>query len=310
MDPLSDVLSLLKVTGYVSGGFDAGGDWSIQFPKHKGIKFHAVYAGHCWLSVEGAGEPVYITAGDCFLLPRGYSFRIASDPAVPPVDFITLLPILRDGGITSYNGGGEYFSIGGYFHLAHNHASVLLENLPPVVVIRKEDDKAILRWCLERMRQELRVPQQGGDVVAQQLASMMLVQVLRLYLTEAGDKSGWLFALADEQMALAITAMHREPARHWTLMSLAECASMSRTAFTLKFKKTVGMSAMDYLTRWRMLLATNRLLNSSDSIYEIASSLGYDSESAFSAAFKRILGCSPRRYKGNSVHVPSSSIVC
>jgi AraC-like DNA-binding protein len=301
MDPLSDVLSLLKLRTYVSGGFDAGGDWSIEFGPHEGIKFQAVVSGECWLSVEGVPEPVHVTAGDCLLLPRGRPFRVASDLALPSIDLSGLTPSVN-GGVNSHNGGGDFFSVGGYFTLTGDHAPILLGLLPPIVHIRKESDKAVLRWCLERLRQELREPQPGGFLVAQQLASLMLVQALRLHLAEGTSGSvGWLFALSDKQMSAAIHAMHANPARRWTLKLLAECVGMSRTAFTLKFRDTVGVSAMDYLTRWRMLLAGDRLMNSDDPISSIAQSLGYESESSFSTAFKRVVGVSPRQY-GRGIH--------
>jgi AraC-like DNA-binding protein len=107
---------------------------------------------------------------------------------------------------------------------------------------------------------------------------------------------GWLFALADKQLAAAITAMHEEPGAAWTVQSLAARAGMSRTTFTLKFKESVGAPPMEYLTRWRMTLAGDRLRNSSDPICEIARTIGYDSQSAFSFAFKRVMKCSPRQY--------------
>ena len=126
---------------------------------------------------------------------------------------------------------------------------------------------------------------------------MMLVQALRLYLAEGGGRSvGWLFALADPQMAAAIGAVHADPGAYWTLQALAEQAGMSRSSFAQTFKATVGSSPMDYLTRWRMLLAGDRLANGAEPVSVIALSLGYDSESAFSTAFKRVMGCSPRRY--------------
>ena len=136
---------------------------------------------------------------------------------------------------------------------------------------------------------------------------MMLVQALRLHLAEgASGGVGWLFALADKQMSAAISAMHDDPAHRWTLQALAERAGMSRSTFALKFKETVGASPMDYLTRWRMLLAGDRLTNSSEPISAIALSLGYESESAFSTAFKRVMGCSPRRYgRGRNGDAPS-----
>src|ERR1700722_3613651 len=140
MDPLSDVLSLLKVRSYISGGFDAAGDWSVEFGPHDGIKFHAVVAGECWVSVGGLSDPVRVKAGDCYLLPRGRTVRIASDLSLPPIDGHTLLQSARDGSIVTYNGGGDFFSIGGYFALAGDYAEVLLGVLPPIVHIRKEAD--------------------------------------------------------------------------------------------------------------------------------------------------------------------------
>lgn len=297
MDPLSDVLSLLKIRSYMSGGFDVGDEWSIKFGPHDGIKFHAVISGACWLSVEGVAEPVRIKGGDCFMLARGRPFRLASDMAVPPIDAYTLLPTVRDGRIVTYNGGGDFFSVGGYFTLADGYADMLVGMLPPIVHIHQEADKAMLRWIVDRMRQELREPQPGGFIVAQQLATMVLVQVLRLHLAEGlRNGVGWLFALADKQMKAAIYAMHENPAQRWTLQAMAERAGMSRTVFTLKFKETVGMSPMEYLTRWRMRVAADKLMNSRDSLTEIALALGYESESAFSTAFKRVMGTSPRQY--------------
>ena len=147
------------------------------------------------------------------------------------------------------------------------------------------------------MMQELRDPRPGSILVAEQLASMMLVQALRLTLAEGlRGGVGWLYALADPQMSIAINAMHEAPAQRWTLQTLAERAGMSRSTFALKFKQTVGDSPMEYLTHWRMLLAGDRLLNPRDSIASIAQSLGYDSESAFSTAFRRVMGSSPRQY--------------
>lgn len=297
MDPLSDVLSLLKPRSYMSGGFDLGGAWSIGFPKHQGVKCYALVSGEAWLAVDGIGDAVHLKAGDCFLMPRGFPFRMASDLSVPPVDARTLFAAPLNGGIVSLNGGGGCFGVGGHFAFDGRHAAILLNVLPPIVHIRKESEKAAMRWSLERMMQELRDPQPGGVLMAQQLAYVMLVQALRLHLAEGlSGGVGWLFALADRQMSAAIEAMHSDPAHRWTLQELAQRAGMSRSTFALKFKETVGSSPMEYLTRWRMLLAADKLVNSSDPISAIALSLGYESESAFSTAFKRFMGCSPRQY--------------
>ncbi len=115
MDPLSDVLSLLKPSSYMSGGFDIGPELSIQFPKYEGFKCYAVVSGQCWLSVEGVLEPVCLTRGHCFLLPRGWPFRLATDLTLPPIDARTIFSTARrNGNIVSFNGGGEYFIVGGH----------------------------------------------------------------------------------------------------------------------------------------------------------------------------------------------------
>jgi AraC-like DNA-binding protein len=150
---------------------------------------------------------------------------------------------------------------------------------------------------VERMMAELCEPQPGSFLVLQHLAQMMLVQALRAHLAEGlRGGVGWLFALSDQQIGPAINAMHGDPAHPWTLQELAERVGMSRSGFAQKFKETVGATPIDYLTRWRMLLAGDRLTNSGDSISVISQSLGYESESVFSTAFKRVMGCSPRQY--------------
>ncbi|MDQ2843164.1 MAG: AraC family transcriptional regulator [Acidobacteriota bacterium] len=319
MDPLSEVLSLLKLHTYMVGGFDNGGEWSVQFRAHEGIKCYALVSGRCWLMVEGVPDAVRLETGDCFLLPRGLPFRLASDLNLPPVDANTLLAIPMNGGIRTWNGGGGCFSVGGYFAFTGSHARILLDELPPIVHIRAESEKAELRWSLERMRQELREQRPGAALVAQQLATTMLVQALRLHLTEGSHSAsdphlvkewsggaGWLSALVNEQMKAAITSMHDNPAHCWTLQELAERSGMARSIFALKLKATVGASPMEYLTRWRMLLAGRRLTSSDDTISAIARSLGYQSESAFSKAFRRVMVCSPRQYRRGRSSDPSS----
>ncbi len=304
MDPLSGVLSLLKPQNTMCSGFDVGGDWSIQFPQHEGIKCYALVSGRCWLSVEDRSEAVRLKAGDCILLPLGRPFRLASDLALSSVDFRSMYSGPLNGGIATWNGGGDVSGVGGYFELAGNPAGILLGMLPAIVHITRESEKSALRWSMERMMQELREPQPGSPLVLQHLAHLMLVQALRAHLAE-GLKGGvgWLSALADQEVGPALSAMHEDPAHPWTLQELADRAGMSRSGFAKRFKETVGATPIDYLTRWRMLLAGDRLANSGDPISVIARSLGYESESAFSTAFKRVMGCSPRRYSrvGNPV---------
>ncbi|NMG65177.1 helix-turn-helix domain-containing protein [Azoarcus indigens] len=298
MDPLSDLLSLLKPRSYVSAGVDAGRDWSIQFPdQDKLIKCYAVVSGGCWLAVDGVSGAAHLEKGDCFVLPSGRPFRLASDMALPPEPARNYFPPPRPGAVVTINGGGSCLLVGSRFGVSGGHADMLMGLLPPIVHIRNATEQAAMRWSVERMMQELRDPEPGGFLIAQHLAHMMLVQALRLHVKEAGmNGAGWLFGVADKHLGPAIGAVHADPAHPWTLQALAGRACMSRSAFAEKFRATIGSSPMEYVRRWRMLLAGDRLENSRDSVSAIALSLGYESESAFSMAFKRVMGVSPRQY--------------
>ena len=271
MDPLSDVISLLEPQSYHVGGFDIGGDWSIRFEAHEGIKCYAVTSGQGWLAVDGVDEPVLLKAGDCFLLPRGWPFRVASDLALPPDDWRRHFPSPRNGTLVKVNGGGVTV-LGGYFRVAGPQAEMLLGMLPPIVRLQSEADRETLRWAFERMRQELADPRPGSFLIAQQLAHMILVQALRLHLDQ-GKGVGWLFALADKHVGAAIAAIHREPARRWTVEALAVEVGMSRSGFAARFRQLVGDGPIEYLTRWRMLLA-GRVLSRGEPIGAVARALG------------------------------------
>lgn len=297
MDPLSGVLALLKPQSLSSGGFVVPEDIAIFFPKHQGIKCYAVLAGQCWLAVEGVPEPVLLNAGDCFLLPRGMPFRLTTDLSLEPVHYTQAFARLSKNGDAPLVAEGARYIAGGFFGFAGSHAEMLLHSLPPIVHIRREADKAAMRWALERMREELSDPQPGSSLIAQQLAYSMLIQALRLHLADdASAGHSWLSALSNKHMSIAIASIHNEPEHPWTLQSLAERVGMSRSVFALRFREIVGATPMEYLTRWRMLLAADRLKNSSEGLVAIAHSLGYQSESAFGKAFRRIMGCSPRQY--------------
>jgi AraC-like DNA-binding protein len=297
MDPLSEVLSLLEPRSYKLGGFDGGAAWSLRFGAHDGIKCYSVVAGGAWLAVDGEA-PVWLSNGDCFLLPRGRPFRVATDLSLPAEDYQRYFSgTTRVNGLIQVDGGGTVAVVGAFFQLDGPHAGLLLGMLPPLVVLQSEADKAALRWSFERMRQELANPQPGSALITQQLATMILVQAIRLHLAEAaGEGVGWLFALADRQIGAAITAIHAAPARRWTVEALAAEAGMSRSSFAARFKAMVGKAPLAYVTRWRMVLAGERLARRGDPVGVVALALGYESESAFSTAFKREMGISPRTY--------------
>ncbi len=299
MDPLSDILSLLRPNGYGFRGLDAYGDWMLAFARDDGIKCYAIQSGSCWLAMEGGAEPVLLEGGDFVLLPGGQAFRLYSSAdaaAIDAFDFFPKIPV-GETAVLNGGGGGGVAGVGGYFGFEGIHAELLLGMLPPVVHIRAEASKAELRWSIERLMRELREPQPGSTLIAEHLAQALLIEALRLHLAEhSHNNTGWLFALADKNMRAVIAAMHAEPGRKWTLEALARVSGMSRSSFAVRFKDRVGEPAMDYLTRWRMMVAADRLANGGMSIALVATTVGYKSESAFGAAFKRVMGYSPRQF--------------
>jgi AraC-like DNA-binding protein len=300
MDPLSDVLSLLNTRNSFFAGLRAGGDWAMKFPPPEGIKFNAIVDGSCWLTVEGVDASARLQAGDCFLLSEGRSFTLASDLSLDPIDALEVYRVTHNG-VASYGDLQDFFLIGGRFAFCEE-AKLLLDSLPPVAIVHSDSEQApVLQWALQRLAHELSGTSPGGSLMTQYLGHMMLIQVLRLYLASKEDHpAGWLFALSDPRVNATIEAIHREPARRWTVGDLATVAGVSRSTFALHFKKKVGLGPLEYVSRWRMQLAARELRNSDCTISSIAQSLGYDSDSAFSNAFKRIMAHSPREYRERS----------
>lgn len=271
--------------------------FAMRVPPAINIKCYAIQSGSCWLQV-GTDEPLALEAGDTALVfcNAPLSLFRGVDPVV--VDALDLFPSVPAGETVVLRGGGACSGVGGFFAFDGAHAEVLLEVLPSIVHIRGAATGAALSGSIERLMSELRHPQPGSDLIAQHLAQVLLVETLRLHLMNARPSpTGWLFALADRRLRTAVAAMHSEPARRWTLSTLASVAGMSRSSFAEQFKNVTGHSPIEYLTRWRIFIAAGQLEGDRLSVSEVASSVGYQSDSAFGAAFKRLTGAAPRQFR-------------
>lgn len=299
MDPLSDLLSLLRPAATLSSGFTAGGDWCIDFGDQRGqIKCYVILSGACWMAVEGEPEPVHLEQGDAFVLARGRPFRLASDLSLPGTPAAVLFPGAGPGGQVRLGDRPTFSLAGARFAVDGHPAQLLLGLLPAVLRLVGQAERAALQWAVERMRQEMRDALPGARLLVQDLAHMMLVQALRAHLaTTHRQETGWLAALSDHRLRQALQSLHAQPARRWTLQELGAQAGMSRTLFATRFRAVMGETPMQYLTRWRMVLACDRLAHSSESVTDMALSLGYESISAFSTAFRRVVGQSPQQYR-------------
>ncbi|MER7458177.1 AraC family transcriptional regulator [Micromonospora sp. NPDC126480] len=296
MDPLEDVLALVGATSRLSTAMAAGGRWALRFDPPAGVKFNAVRRGSCLLRVDGVPEPVDLAEGDCFLLTRPLAFTLASDPDTPPVPAGPIFTAAVDG-VARAGAGDDVFLIGGAFTFTERARALLLDGLPPVIhVPATTPEAATVRWAISEIDSELRAVPLGGTLVAEHLALVMLIRILRLHLARGGGV-GWLAGLADPVLAPALRAMHARPAHPWTVAELARVAAVSRSTLAARFREVVGQGPLEYLTRWRIELAADRVRRGDDTLSSIARAVGYGSESALSVAFKRTTGLSPRAYR-------------
>jgi len=302
MDPLSDLLSMLTVKSSLSSRLEARGRWAFRYPGYSHVKFGAVLAGRFDLWIEGSARRTSFGPGDFYLLTNGRPFVAATDPDGPPQDGVAMSRRHRTpDGVVRYGKKGALVSLAsGGFQFDNEVSGLLLHHLPPLICLGARDRGApVLASVLQLLALETGESQPGAAVARESLAVLVLVQMLRVYLEQAAQPEGWLGALADPRIGAALSRLHGDLARRWTVEDLAAEAGMSRTAFAQRFKRLVGSPPLDYLGRWRMTVARAALRSGEEPMAGIAGRIGYRSETAFSTAFKRATGESPGRFRTN-----------
>ncbi len=300
-DPFSDVLDLIRAKSVVSGSLAAGGAWAIRFPPSDLINFWGIVRGDCWVLTETADAPLHLKAGDFLLRTASEPAVLATDLNATPVDFEDVLASGTEGRLHHGN-GDQFFMIGGKVELDATQGAALLDSLPPSIHIRNGSPHATVLECL--LAQLVRERTEGLPGVAAasaQLAHLMFIQILRAHLDLGATLApGWLRLVGNRRLAPALRLLHGEPARAWGLEELARECGMSRATFAVHFKTNAGITPLAYLAQWRMRLAERALRDGDDAISSLGYSLGYASESAFSNAFKRLVGEAPARYRANA----------
>lgn len=297
-DPFSDILKFTNAESLVTGGFTAGGPWALRFPAPDKIKFFAVVKGHCWVHIDGEAEPMRFDSGDVGLLAAKRSFVLSSDLNVAPIEAMSVFSGAGKA-VAQLGDGSDFAYIGGHVLLDPASGRLLADVLPPWIHVPAASPQATaFRWLLDQLVEERAGELPGTQLVSAQLAQLLFIQILRAHLkTSAPMPAGWLRALGDSRIAPALRLMHGDPARSWRLDELANACAMSRTTFAFHFRTIAGSAPLTYLTEWRMRLAERALREESTPVATVAQSLGYASESAFSHAFKRVTGNSPKTYR-------------
>jgi AraC-like DNA-binding protein len=314
MDALSDVLRAVRLTGAVFFDVHASESWVAETPPGQSIignifpgadhliPYHVVTTGACWAGLIGE-QAVQLSTGDIVVFPHGDAHVVSSQPGMRTVPDLTLyrrpgngqLPFSISMGTAGAPAPAHL--VCGYLACDAQPFNPLLAALPRVIHVSDRDGGAIgafVRFAVAEFNER----RPGGEAMLEHLSELMFVDVVRRYLeTLPADRTDWLAALREPFVGRALTALHRSPARGWTLESLAHEVGLSRSALAERFTEFVGQPPMQYLANWRMQLAANHLRSTTDGVAAIADRVGYESEAAFSRAFKKAVGMSPSEWR-------------
>ena len=292
VDPLSNVLDILGARVARRTRIEAAGEWSLFFPGVDRLKFVALLRGDAWISIPGRA-PRRIQTGDVCLIGRT-DYVVCSDPTLAPVDGHALYDgAERD--IARIN-GEETVGIGGTVTFAGANADFLLDMLPDFWVVPGDASGSnAIAMTLNLMSHEIEREAIGGEIVRSRLADILLVEAIRACASEVrATGMGWLGALLDPRIGRALGALHEHVAYPWTVAELAGIAGMSRAAFSAEFSRRIGQPPLSYLRSWRLTVARTALMRDNPRVADVAEMVGYHSQSAFSQAFRRAFGTSPK----------------
>ncbi len=317
-DTLSEVLKAVRLKGAVFFDVDASVPWVAEAPgsgvvaptimpdSEHVMEYHVVTSGRCWAQIVGRKlDPVLLEAGDVVAFPQGDAHVLSSNPgmrAAPDLsgfpDAKASLPVLfnLDGG-----GAERAHIVCGFLGCDARPFNPLLEALPPIPHIRgSHAEDGWLRQFTRFAVMEANEKRMGGGGILSKLGELMFVDLVRRYVESLPQESrGWLGGLRDRHTGRALHLIHTQPRRDWTLEGLAKEAGLSRSSFAERFTGYVGMPPIQYLQKWRLQMAASRLCEGNATIAVIAADIGYESEAAFSRAFKRVIGESPADWRNS-----------
>jgi len=296
-DPFSDVLRLIQLKSCVYFQCDFWSPWAMQLGGNNVAQFHAVLRGQCVVKTED--KTYHGAPGDIFLFPK-YEPHIIADSenskAVAGQEYMA-----------SLNGNAPLFSSGdmstrllcGHYEYRNDLSHPMIDELPTVIHLKSFESYApeMMSNVMPALTREMGAVRPGSSAVIEKLAEILLVQIIRAHVEAENQPTGFLAGLCDSRLAKAVQLVHNAPDEKITLEDMAAAAGMSRSAFALQFKTTVGMAPIAYLILWRMCQAYELLQQSGLSVSQVAVQVGYDSEIAFSRAFKRQFGVSPGKVR-------------
>ena len=326
-DALSDVLRAVRLTGAVFFNLDVRSPWVAEAPTgkeyipfimpgaHHLIEYHIISRGSCWGGLLD-GEPVHLEAGDIIVFPQGDAHVLSSAPGMrSPPDirrmFAEISPAqLPVGSIFGAEGPQTGQVVCGFLGYQGRLFNPLLSTLPRMIHLRAASipGNGWLGAFVKAAVDESDNKRPGGEGVLARLSELMFIEVVRRYVESLPPgQTGWLAGLRDRHVGQALSLLHASPSRAWTLDDLAKDVGLSRSSLAERFSHLVGQPPMQYLAEWRMQIAAGLLANGSDNVARVAEAVGYESEAAFSRAFKKVVGVPPAAWRKGQALPPAPS---
>ncbi len=304
MDILADVFAATRFGEATTAQFRPRLPWGIYYDVQGKAGFHAVLRGSCWVVFEDDRAAVRLDAGDMLLVPHGWRHGLAGSPETPLVPFHEWWKASR---ALAPSAADETLIMCGAYPLDAEAPHPLLALLPQVIHIPSQayaqanDVTAILRL----LELESNAGRLGASAIRSRLLDALFMYAIRHWVESRPDEArSWVEAMSDPSIGRAVALIHRRPHEEWTVDALAHEVALSRAAFSRRFTSTLGEPPLTYLTRWRMDMASRLLRETTQPLARIAASVGYQSEHAFSKAFRRERGVPPGHYRGDHRPTP------
>lgn len=314
MDIISDVLNVVRLNGALFLNAEFGHPWKVSSPCGQDIAqavmpnsdnvivYHLVTHGQCFVSIDGEKE-LLLNEGDIVIFPHGDAHNIGSNLATMPIDMSAIIPTLLNPNLDLLKTPGESGTtnlICGWLAAEQNIINPLMNSLPRLlkVNIRQHDSGKWLENSIIHAVDSASSVRAGAEAMTKKLAEILFLETLRFYMESLpDDQLSWLAGMKDKHVGKALSLIHAEPAKQWTVELLAQQAFVSRSVLAEKFKSFVGKPPMKYLARWRLAIAASLLQEGKKSIAWIIEEIGYESDTSFSRAFKKEFGVPPSGWR-------------
>lgn len=303
MDPLTEIFTEMNINWATFTRLEATAPWAWASAGDAAVTFVLVVRGSGVLAVDGYPEPFPLCGGDVFIMLDDKPYQMYDRKGSLPIPCAEIEKLRIGDRIEVGGGGAPTTFISGYFDMNAIELHPLSSMLPGLLHLKLDHTRSLaFHSVLELLATETETPSLGADAVVRRLFELLFIHAIRAYCAQTdGAVKGWMAAIGDQQLMDAIHAIHADPAQKWTVASLAKEAGMSRSAFAARFRTVVGVTPLEYVTRWRLHRASRQIRTSDAPLAKVAYDAGYESVAAFNRLFKRETGLTPGAFRKSTI---------